>query len=171
MGELTPAAVCDALVDSGVDLAASLPDTWLVALIEALAADERITHIPVTREESAIAVCAGAFCGGRTGVAVIGTSGFMACVYAINKICTSYEIGVPILTDLRGDIGEKATHHYGNALYARPVLAALGIPLVRIETAEDLDRIESLITHARLIKRPVMICLPKPDGREPNRFR
>lgn len=162
MAAPTAAEVCDALAGAGVDLAASLPDNWLVGLIEQISSDGRFTHVRVTREESAIAVCAGAFCGGRAGVAVMGTSGFMACVYAITKICTSYEIGVPILTDLRGEVGEKATHHYGNAIYARPVLGALGIPFERIATAEELDRLPALLRHARLIKRPVMICLPKP---------
>lgn len=158
----TATEMCDALAGAGVDLAASLPDTWLVELITALESDDRFTHIRVTREESAIALCAGAFCGGRSGVAVMGTSGFMTCVYVITKICTSYEIGVPIVMNLRGSVGDKATYHYGNALYARPVLDTLDIPHVWISSSDELDRIPSLITHARLLKRPVAICLPKP---------
>lgn len=158
----TESEVCDALAAAGVDLAASLPDTWLIGLITALRSDERFTHIRVAREESAIALCAGAFCGGRTGVAVMGTSGLMTCIYAITKICTSYEIGVPIVTNMRGSIGDEATHHYGNALYARGVLDTLGIPHVSVDTANDLGRIPELISHSRLLKRPVAICLPKP---------
>lgn len=163
MAAPTPAEVCDALADAHVDLAASLPDTWLAGLIITLHADHRFTHLRVAREESAIALCAGAFCGGRTGVAVMGTSGFMTCVYAITKICTGYEIGVPIVTNLRGAVGDEATHHYGNALYARGVLDTLGIPHVAIDTSNDLDQIPALVGHARLLKRPVAICLPKPD--------
>lgn len=154
--------VCDALSSAGVDLAASLPDTWLIGLITALESDDRFTHLRVAREESAIALCAGAFCGGRTGVAVMGTSGFMTCVYAITKICTSYEIGVPIVMNLRGAVGDEATHHYGNALYAGGVFDTLGIPRASINTTDDLHQIPALIRHSRLLKRPVAICLPKP---------
>jgi len=158
----TAADVCDALHEAGVSVVASLPDNWLVGLIEELKADSRFVHIPVTREESAIAICAGAFLGGRTGAAVMGTSGFMTCVYAITKICMSYEIGMPIVMNLRGGIHDEAAHHYGNALYARQVLDTLKIPVVRIDGSENLGEIPSAVRHARLIKRPVAIVVGKP---------
>lgn len=158
--------ICDALHAAKVDLAATLPDTWLIGLIESLRQDERFTHVPVAREESAVAICAGAFCAGGSGVAVMGTSGFMTCVYAITKICTSYSIGIPILMNMRGDVGDEATHHYGNSLYARPVLDALDIPLTEIRTSAELEAIPALVAHARVLKRPVAISLPKPPKEE-----
>lgn len=161
-GVLTAREVCDALHGAGVSLVASLPDNWLVGLIEELRADSRFTHIPVTREESAIAICAGAFLAGKTGAAVMGTSGFMTCVYAITKICMSYEIGMPIVMNLRGGVQDEAAHHYGNALYARQVLDTLKIPQVRIGTTADLDIMPKVVSHARLIKRPVAVVVGKP---------
>jgi sulfopyruvate decarboxylase subunit alpha len=158
----TAADVCDALHRAGVSVVASLPDNWLVGLIEELRADKRFVHIPVTREESAIAICAGAFLGGRTGAAVMGTSGFMTCIYAITKICMSYEIGMPIVMNLRGGIHDEAAHHYGNELYARQVLDTLKIPVVRIAGPDDLGEVSSAVSHSRLIKRPVAIVVGKP---------
>jgi sulfopyruvate decarboxylase subunit alpha len=159
----TAADVCDALHRAGVSVVTSLPDNWLVGLIEEVKADSRFVHIPVTREESAIAICAGAFLGGKTGAAIMGTSGFMTCVYAITKICMSYEIGMPIVMNLRGGIHDEAAHHYGNALYAQQVLDTLKIPVVRVDRSEDLVEVPSAVQHARLIKRPVAIVVGKPS--------
>lgn len=162
-GRRPPSAndICDALHGAGVEVVASLPDNWLVPLIEQLRRDDRFTHVPVTREESAIAICAGAFCGGKTAAAVMGTSGFMTCVYAITKICMSYEIGMPIVMNLRGGVEDEAAHHYGNALYARQVLDTLKIPVVRMRSVDDLDAMPSVVAHSRLIKRPVAVVLDK----------
>ena len=50
---------------AGIDLVATLPDSWLSDLIDAIAADPAMTLIRVTREEEAIGICAGAYLGGR----------------------------------------------------------------------------------------------------------
>lgn len=153
--------ICDLLHESGVDLAASLPDTWVVNLINAVKADDRFTHLHVTREEAAIGICCGAFLAGRNAVAIMGTSGFVASIYAITKINFTYEIGIPIVMNLRGAVGDKTTHHVANGMLTIPLFDTLGIPYEVIETFEQLDRIPDLVHHARLMKRPVAICLSK----------
>ena len=63
-------AIADILADAGAEMVASLPDGWIAPPIEHLGHDKRFRHIPVNREESAVGLCAGAFFGGRLGVAV-----------------------------------------------------------------------------------------------------
>ena len=153
--------ICDYLNEAGVEIVASLPDTWVVNLINAVETDERFTHVSVNREEAAIGVCSGAFFGGKNAAAIMGTSGFMASIYAITKINFTYEIGFPIIMNLRGTVGDKATHHVGNGLLTVSILNTLGIPYELIDTPEKLSRIPDLVQHARLMKRPVSICLDK----------
>ena len=160
-GGLSATALCDALAGADVRLIASLPDNWLVPLIGEVDRDPRFRHVPVAREESGIAVCAGAFCAGQRGAVVMGTSGFMTCVYAITKICLSYEIGMPVVTNLRGEVGDSSSHHFGNALHARSILDELKIPIVRLATDADLDKVNEAVVHAALIKRPVAMVVDK----------
>src|ERR1700682_2250692 len=80
------AGIAGVLADAGADLVASLPDGWIAPLIKYLEQDRRFRHIPVNREESAIGLCSGAYFGGRVGVALMGASGFLSCIYAITKI-------------------------------------------------------------------------------------
>src|SRR5437899_2269630 len=81
--EQVAAAIADVLADAGADLVASLPDGWIAPLIKHLDQDRRFRHVPVNREESAIGLCSGAYFGGRVGVALMGASGFLSCIYAI----------------------------------------------------------------------------------------
>ena len=49
--------IADALAACDVKLVASLPDNWLMELINTVARDDRFVHVPVNREESAIGLC------------------------------------------------------------------------------------------------------------------
>lgn len=163
LDDSTPASkrIPDLLHAAGVDLVASLPDTWVVNLIDQIKLDDRFTHVHVPREEAAIGIASGAFLAGRSAAAVMGTSGFVASIYAITKINFTYEVGFPIVMNLRGAVGDKATHHVGNGLLMLPLFQTLGIPFEVLKTNEDLERIPDLVHHARLMKRPVAICLDK----------
>src|SRR2546423_15211154 len=83
--------IADELAACGVRLVASLPDNWLTGVIDALDRDQRFTHIPVNREESAIGLCAGAYMGAMGSAALMGASGFLTVIYAITKINYTYE--------------------------------------------------------------------------------
>lgn len=150
---------CDSLHRAGVQIVSSLPDNWVVHLIDTVKNDDRFTHIGVSREESAVGICCGAFLGGQRAAAIMGTSGFMASIYAITKVNLTYGIGFPIIMNLRGTVGDKATYHVSNGMLTIPVLGALGLPYHVIETREGLSMIPDLVDHARLMKRPVAICL------------
>ena len=53
-------AVFDGLKDAGIDLIVSVPCVNLSKILNMIDEDEDIIHIPVTREEEGIGICAGA---------------------------------------------------------------------------------------------------------------
>jgi hypothetical protein len=55
-GQVT-SLIVEQLAESGIKLVASLPDEWIAPLIHAVDKDDRFTHVPVNREESAIGLC------------------------------------------------------------------------------------------------------------------
>ena len=58
-------AVFDGLKDAGIDLIVSVPCVNLSKILNMIDEDEDIIHIPVTREEEGIGICAGAYLGGK----------------------------------------------------------------------------------------------------------
>src|ERR1700689_3462779 len=93
--------IADELASWGVRLVASLPDNWISELIDTLDHDARFRHVPVNRWESAVALCSGAYMGGRGSAALMGASGLMTGIYALPKINYTYEIPIFVMTTLR----------------------------------------------------------------------
>jgi len=65
------AEIVDSLKEAGVDFVASLTEANLHDLVMALGEDTAIHHVPVTREEEGIGICAGAYLGGKKPAMVI----------------------------------------------------------------------------------------------------
>jgi sulfopyruvate decarboxylase subunit alpha len=149
----------DKLVESGIGFAASLPDSWVNDVVIGVERDERFTSVIVNREESAIALCAGAFFAGVKSVAIMGTSGFMASIYAITKICYTYQIGFPIIFTVRGTITDTAPNHQSHAEVFERTRLALGIDMLELREDRDFDAIPAACYHSRIVKRPTLIGL------------
>jgi sulfopyruvate decarboxylase subunit alpha len=153
--------IADELAACGVKLVASLPDNWLMGVIDAIDRDGRFAHIPVNREESAIGLCSGAYMGAMGSAALMGASGFMTVIYAITKINYTYEIPLFLLLTLRGGVGDHHKHHVSNSLYLRPVLDAIDMPYRIIERPDDIASISRCYQHTRTFCRPMAVVLTR----------
>lgn len=141
----------------GIKLVASLPDTWIAELIEAFDRDERFTHVPVNREESAIGLCSGAYFSGTGSLALMGASGLMTCIYALTKINYTYQIPLLIFITLRGSLGDQAKYHVSNGLYLLPLMESLNMPYVIVDSPEKIKLISKAYGHSRVLCRPVVV--------------
>jgi sulfopyruvate decarboxylase TPP-binding subunit len=152
-------AVADVLHDENANLVASLPDNWIAPMIRHFDGDDRFRHVAVNREEAAVGLCSGSFFSGSPGVALMGASGFLTCIYAITKINYTYQIPMLFLITLRGAPGDTARFHVSNGLYLRPVIDAINMPATYIERFEDLHKIAAAYRHASVIGRPNVVAL------------
>src|SRR5882757_4985236 len=146
--------IVDVTADCGISLVASLPDGWITSLITHYNRDARFRHIAVNREESAIGLCSGAFFSGLGTFALMGASGFLSCIYAITKINYTYQIPLLFLITLRGLPGDTARYHVSNALYLKPVIDAIDLPMLTVERFDELPRIAEAYRHAQVLARP-----------------
>jgi sulfopyruvate decarboxylase TPP-binding subunit len=153
--------IADELASCDVRLVASLPDNWISELIRTLDGDERFSHVPVNREESAIALCSGAYMGAMGSAALMGASGLMTVIYAITKINYTYEIPIFLLTTLRGAIGDHHKHHVSNGLYLLPVLDAISLTYAIIDKPEEIGKISQAYRHGRNYCRPMVVALTR----------
>jgi sulfopyruvate decarboxylase TPP-binding subunit len=160
-----PAAVAQEIADTlhqvDAKLIASLPDNWIAPLIRHFAGDRRFRHVAVNREESAVGLCSGAFFTGSTGVALMGASGFITCIYAITKISYTYQIPMLFIITLRGAPGDMARYHVSNGLYLQPVIEAINMPAMTIARSEDLCRIADAYRHCRVLGRPYVVAIAR----------
>ena len=153
--------IADELAGCGVKLVASLPDNWLTGVIDAIERYDRFVHVPVNREESAVALCAGAHMGAMGSAALMGASGFMTVVYAITKINYTYEIPLFLLLTLRGAVGDHHKHHISNGLYLRPVLDAIAMPYQVIDDPRDIGLVSRCYHHTRTFSRPMAVLFTR----------
>lgn len=155
------ARIADQLASCGVKLVASLPDNWLMHVIDTVDRDQRFTHVPVNREESAVGLCSGAYMGAMGSAAVMGASGFMTVIYAITKINYTYEIPLLFMLTLRGALGDHHKHHISNGLYLRSVLESINMPYEIISRREDIPLISRCYHHTRTFPRPMAVLFTR----------
>ena len=153
--------IANELAACGVRLVASLPDNWLTDVIDVVKQDDRFIHIPVNREESAIALCSGAYMGALGSAALMGASGLMTVIYAITKINYTYEIPIFLMATLRGAAGDHHKHHVANGLYLLRVLDAINMPYEIMDSTADVPSISRCYRHTRTYARPMAVLLTR----------
>jgi len=100
-------AIYNGLKDAGIDFIVSVPCVSLSKLLNMIDEDEEITHIPVTREEEGIGICAGAFLGGKRTAILMQNSGLGNSINALKSLTELYEFPLLMIMSHRGTEGEN----------------------------------------------------------------
>ena len=100
----------------GIGLVASVPCVKFGPLLDMIIADPAITHVPVTREEEAIGICAGAFMGGKRPALLMQNSGLGNCINALVSLDVLYDI--PLLLIMPTEV-RRARNIQPRCLWAR----------------------------------------------------
>jgi len=88
-------AVYQGMKRAGINFATSVPCVNLQELLAWLSEDEQIVHVPVTREEEGVGICAGAWMGGRRPALLMQNSGLGNSINALASLNILY--GLPLL--------------------------------------------------------------------------
>ncbi|MDO5809688.1 MAG: sulfopyruvate decarboxylase subunit alpha [Methanobrevibacter sp.] len=100
-------AIYDGLKDAGIDFIVSVPCVNLSRLLDMIDEDPEITHIPVTREEEGIGICAGAYLGGKRTAILMQNSGLGNSINALKSLMELYEFPLIMIMSHRGTEGEN----------------------------------------------------------------
>ena len=100
-------AIYDGLKDSGIDFIVSVPCVNLSKLLNMIDEDSEIIHIPVTREEEGIGICAGAYLGGKSPAILMQNSGLGNSINALKSLMELYEFPLLMIMSHRGTEGEN----------------------------------------------------------------
>jgi sulfopyruvate decarboxylase subunit alpha len=130
------AEIVDSLKEAGIDFVATLTEANLHDLVMALGEDTDIHHVPVTREEEGIGICAG--------------------------VCIHPGIPVLMLIGHSGGVGEENAGHATVGSLTEPVLQAMHIVYEKVGRFDDIrPTIRDSQILARSSRRPTAIVLNK----------
>ncbi len=96
-------AVYQGLKSAGINFIVSVPCVNLGKILEIIDEDEDIIHVPVTREEEGLGVCAGAYFGGKKTAILMQNSGLGNCVNALGSLYQLYSLPIVMIMSHRGN--------------------------------------------------------------------
>lgn len=144
---------------AGIDLIASVPCVKFGPLLDLISQDPAVRHVPVTREEEGIGVCAGAYMGGMRPALLMQNSGLGNCINALASLDMLYDIPLLLVLSHRGTEGEKIAAQVPMGRATVPLLDVLGIEHCCPTPAQGEERILWAAAQAFKLRRPVAVLL------------
>jgi sulfopyruvate decarboxylase subunit alpha len=152
-------AVYRGLVRAGISFAASVPCVNLQNLLELITEDEQILHVPVTREEEGVGLCAGAWMGGRRAALLMQNSGLGNCINALASLDMLYGIPLLMIISHRGGAGESMIGQVPMGRLTVPLLDAMQIAHFSPQPAQAEETVAEAWEKAAKEKKPVAVLL------------
>src|SRR5208283_682154 len=133
---------------SGVDLVCTLPCDRVKRLIALLptAFGPPLQHIPLTREEEGVGICAGAALAGKRAAIILQNSGIGNMINALLSLTGFYQLPLALFISHRGVYKEKIAAQIPMGAKLPGILRGAGIGYSLIKTRADLNSIEKKLT-------------------------
>ena len=143
MSEEVDRTIIEALRAGGIDFVCSVPDGLLAGVLRGLSGSG-IVHIPVTREEEGVGVCAGAYLGGLKPCLLMQNSGLGNCINALLSLNQFYGIPLFLLMGHRGDPLDPVAAQIPMGWATPALLEVLAIPYALVKDRQGLASITEL---------------------------
>lgn len=154
--------VFDALKACGVRIISALPETWLVHLVRLADDDPDVTLVRLAKEEEGVGISIGAHLAGVKSAMLMQNHGFLAAINGIVSGAQLYRIPLLMLISDRGTFGERDPWQTEGGAVTESVLAALRIPVMRLDDATQVARrIAQAQTLAYASNKPVALLLTR----------
>ena len=121
---------------AGVELFCSVPDAGLDPLLRSADADPAVRTVMLTTEEEGVAICCGAWLGGKKAVLLIQSSGVGNCINAFTLI-RNCRFPFLAIVSMRGEYGEGMPWQIPMGRATPGCLELLGFTVHRAERPEE----------------------------------
>jgi sulfopyruvate decarboxylase TPP-binding subunit len=149
-----------ALVDSGIDFAACLPDSAFRELYLPLSAQKGIDYIQVANEGDGVGICMGAWMGGKKPVLVMENTGFAVTSYALMRGPIPFGVPMLLLIAHRGGFHDQRWFSVPMGWGTMPLLEAMRISYEFVTQAADIrSAITGAVKSMNSIQAPVAVVL------------
>jgi len=120
---------------SGVDFTSSLPCEKIKYLLEMV--EREFFHLPLTREEEGVGICAGAALSGKRAAMFVQSSGIGNMINALLSLTGFYKLPLAIFVSQRGVYKEKIEAQVPMGKRLPPILEGAGIAYSTISSRDD----------------------------------
>jgi sulfopyruvate decarboxylase subunit alpha len=159
-------AVYSGMKRAGINFAASVPCVNLQELLALVDGDPDIIHVPVTREEEGVGLCAGAWMGGRRPALLMQNSGLGNSINALASLDLLYGIPLLMIISHRGGIGEPIIGQVPMGRITARLLDAMQIQHLSPAPAQAEETVAEAWRIAAQKRRPVSLLLDLEFWRE-----
>ncbi|WP_457611711.1 sulfopyruvate decarboxylase subunit alpha [Methanocaldococcus sp.] len=132
-----PEAIYEGIKKANIDFICSVPCAKFKKLLELIEKDEDIKHIPVTREEEAFGICAGAYLTGKRTAIIMQNSGLGNSINAIGSLYKIYQIPTLLIISHRGLLKEEIPAQIPMGLWTKKLLDVCEIPYFIPKTKDE----------------------------------
>ena len=152
--------IADSLKKSEISLITGVTDSSLSILINLLREDPYFSLIPASREEEAIGIAAGSYVSGRRSAVYMQSSGVGNSINALASLCIPARIPIPMIINLRGDLGEFNIAQVLMGRATPQIFDNLNIPTYVLESDVSLeDKVNGALKLCYASHQPLAICL------------
>lgn len=152
---------------AGIDFIVSVPCVNLGELISMVDEAPDIIHVPVTREEEGVGVCAGAYMGGRRPAMLMQNSGLGNSINALASLDMLYGIPLLMIMSHRGIEGEPIIAQVPMGRLTPKLLDTMEIPyFIAGKGTDPSDIIVKAWNVSMDMKKPSAVLLPIPFWRQ-----
>ncbi len=124
----------------GLDFTASLPCEKIKTLLEMVS--RSFQHVPLTREEEGVGICAGAALSGRRPAMFVQSSGMGNMINALLSLTGFYELPLAVFVSRRGVYKEKIEAQLPMGQRLPEILTGAGITWSEIISRDEFQRME-----------------------------
>ncbi len=128
---------------NGTDFTASLPCEKIKVLLEMLG--RTFPHVPLTREEEGVGICAGASLAGRRPAMFVQSSGIGNMINALLSLTDFYELPLALFVSRRGVYQERIAAQLPMGLRLPGMLDGAGIPWTEVNVRGDLAAVARIL--------------------------
>ena len=152
-------AVYQGMLRAGINFVTSVPCVNLQELLALVSDDPEIIHVPVTREEEGVGICAGAWMGGRRPALLMQNSGLGNNINALASLNILYGIPLLMIISHRGGVGEPVIGQVPMGRLTVPLLEAMAIPHFQPQQGEAEEIVAQAWSLAAAGRCPVAVLL------------
>ncbi|MFQ5438359.1 MAG: sulfopyruvate decarboxylase subunit alpha [Paracoccaceae bacterium] len=157
MPTATDEKIVRTMTGRGIGFVTSVPCKQLAGVIARVDETDALRHVPATREDEGMGLCAGAFMGGLRPMILMQNTALGVTVNALATLVQFYQFPLPMLISYRGEVGEKVACQVEMATHSKALLAQLGIPTYHFHTAAQVAELGGIIEHSFMASKPVAI--------------
>ena len=150
-------AIYSGLKRAGIDFVTSVPCVNLSQLLKLISSDPEIVHIPVTREEEGVGLCAGAWMGGKKPALLMQNSGLGNSINALASLDFLYGIPLLMIISHRGCAGEPIVGQLPMGRLTPKLLEVMNIPSFKPAPAEAEEIATKAWSLAEAQRKPVAV--------------